>query len=239
MTTPGPSITRIVLGAFIALLLVACGPSEAERRAAAQAAVAQRAEAEAGEQLRLYRQSAEAGNIELAAAYGELIKARYPQTRAASALGEEFAGFKAQAAVLKEQRRLEALWIYQTAPMRGGTQRTATLYSAETSGERLRLILRRHSAWGLSVFLLAPTDLFACDRCQVQIAFDQAEPQSFEASKASSKENPALFIDEEQRFIEAMDHARELRMQVPTFEGGRELRFEVSGYDPARFEAGE
>lgn len=229
---------RIVLGAFVVLLLAGCGPSEEERRAAAQAAAAQRAEAEAGEQLRRYRQSVASGNVELAAAYGDLIRARYPQTRAAASLGEEFVRFKAQAAVLKEQRRLQALWLYQTAPMRGGTQRTATVYSADASGERLRLILRQHSDWGLSVFLLAPTDLFACDRCQVQIAFDGAEPQPFEASKADSKEHPALFIDEEQRFIEAMGKARELRMQVPTHEGGRELRFEVGGYDRAQFEAG-
>lgn len=238
MHTTQRFLPRLALAAFVALVLAGCGPSEAERRAAAQAAAAQRAEAEAGEQLRLYRQSVEAGNIELAAAYGDLIQARYRQTRAAAALGEEFAQLKAQAAVLKERRRLEALWIYQTAPLRGGTQRTATLYSAQTSGERLRLILRRHSDWGLSVFLLAPADIFACDRCQVQIVFDQAEPQPFEASKASSKENPALFIDEEARFIEAMGKARELRMQVPTDEGGRELRFEVGGYDPARFAAG-
>lgn len=232
---------RLALGfvlACSAIALSGCGPSQEERRAAAQAAAARRAEAEAAEQLRLYEHNRTAGNVELAAAYGELILGRYPGTAAAKSLAESYDAVRAQADEAKEARRLQALWSYQTAPMAGGIQKTAVIHGGDGARPDIRLVLRRHSEWGVSVFLLPGTDVFECKRCQVGIAFDEAAPRRFAATKATDPQNPGLFIDDKAAFLDALAKADALRIEVPVKGGTRTLRFEVGGYAPERFEAG-
>lgn len=228
---------RLPLLASLTLLLVACGPSAEERAAATAAAAAQRAEAEAAQHLADYQARLEEGNVELAAAYGDLIQARYANTQAATALAETFPEVKAQALSLREGRRLAGLWTYQTSPMQGGTQKTAVIYASDGASPRVRLVLRRHSSWGLSVFLLPDADVFECTRCQVAIRLDEGE-RRWAATKASDPQNPALFIDDKVRFLAALEEAGTLRITVPLKEGERELSFEIGGYDAARFEAG-
>src|SRR3546814_12141633 len=114
----------------IVLLIAACGPSAEQQRAAAQAAAAAKAEREAAAQAVLYQRNLDAGEIELAAAYGELVIARYPHTQAAQKIAPRFAAIREQAQAAKEPRRLESLGTYQTSAIGGGTPRTATIYSA-------------------------------------------------------------------------------------------------------------
>lgn len=232
---------RLALGFVLACSAVAlsgCGPSQEERRAAAQAAAAQRAEVEAAEQLRLYEQNRASGNLELAAAYAELILARYPGTEAARALASGIDEVRAQAAEAREARRLASLWRYQTAPMAGGIQRTAVIYSSDGAQPNIRLVLRQHSQWGLSTFLLPDADVFDCRRCQVGIVFDDAAPRRFAATKATDPQNPGLFIDDKAAFLAALAKAKTMRIEVPVKGGTRTLMFEVGGYAPVRFEAG-
>ncbi|MBB5015810.1 hypothetical protein [Rehaibacterium terrae] len=232
---------RFAPGFVLAWCVIAssgCGPSPEERRAAAQAAAAQRAEAEAAEQWRLYEQNREDGNIELAAAYAELIVARYPATEAARALVPIIDEVRQQAAEAREARRLASLWRYQTAPMAGGIQKTAVIHSSDGGQPNIRLVLRQHSEWGLSTFLLPDADVFDCRRCQVGIAFDAAAPRRFAATKAADPQNPALFIDDKAAFLAALAKAKTMRIEVPVKGGTRTLTFEVGGYAPARFEAG-
>lgn len=225
---------------FAALLLAGCGPSAEERQAAARAAAQAAQEREAAEQLAGYRQALAQDNIELAAAYGELIVGRYGNTQAARELGEQYADIRAQADALKQQRYLESLWSYQTAPMGGGTQRTASLYSANTSGPRLRLVLRNHTQWGQSAFLLPESDIFVCARtCRVSVRFDDGPAQAMAASKADSKENPGLFIEDRRAFVAGLENAETVAIDVPVAGGGESFSFEVGGYDPKRFEAGQ
>lgn len=224
---------------FAALLLAGCGPSAEERQAAARAAAQAAQEREAAEQLAGYRQALAQDNIELAAAYGELIVGRYGNTQAARELGEQFAEIRAQADVLKQQRYLESLWSYQTAPMGGGSQRTASLYSANTSGPRLRLVLRNHTQWGQSAFLLPESDIFVCAKaCRVSVRFDDGPAQAMAASKADSKENPGLFIEDRRAFVAGLENAETVAIDVPVAGGSESFSFEVGGYDPKRFEAG-
>lgn len=224
---------------LLVLLLAACGPSEEERRAAAEAAMLARMESEATEQLVQYEQHLAAGNVELAAAYGEVLLARYPNTQAAAKIKPGFPEVKAKADALKEKRRLESLWIYQTSPMGGGVQKTAVIYSDDPGTPRVRLIVRQHTEWGQSVFLLPDAELFKCDRCDVKIAVDGGEPKAWHASGSSDKNNPAMFIDEDAAFIALLDEAERIRIEVPTADGTRELHFEVGGFDPPRYKAGK
>lgn len=225
---------------LLAVALVGCGPSQAERQAAAQAAAAAAAaatEREAAQQQALFQQNLSSGNIEMAAAYAELIMGRYPNSAAAKAIAPDFEKIKQQAAAIKEQRRLESLWDYQTSAVGGGTQRTATLYSEDADAPRVQLVLRRHTSWGLSVFLLPASDIFRCNRCSGQLRVDEGASRAVALTKSSSKENPALFIDDEAAFLKALGTGQLLLLEVPVAGGSRKLRFEIGGYQPARFSA--
>lgn len=232
---------RLALGFVLAcyvIVLSGCGPSQEERRAAAQAAAAQRAEAEAAEQLRLYEHNRESGNVELAVAYADLLLARYPATEAAKGIAPTIDEVRARAAEARETRRLASLWRYQTAPMAGGIQKTAVIYSSDGGQPNIRLVLRQHSEWGLSTFLLPDADVIECRRCRIGIAFDDAAPRRFAATKAADPQNPGLFIDDKAAFLAALAKAKTMRIEVPVKDGTRTLAFEVGGYEPGRFEAG-
>lgn len=234
---------RYLPGLLLLLLtasLAGCGPSQAERQAAAQAAAAAAAaatEREAAQQQVLFQRNIDSGNIELAAAYAELIMGRYPGSAAAAAIAPNYDKIKQQAAAIKELRRLQSLWDYQTSAVGGGTQRTATVYSDDGGGPRVQLVLRRHTQWGLSVFLLPATDIFHCRRCSGQLRIDDGAATSIALTKSTSKENPALFIDDEAAFLKALGNGQLMLLQVPVQGGSRSLRFEIGGYQPQRFGA--
>lgn len=230
-----PFFRRIALALLVILSLAACGPSEAERQAAAQAAAAAAAEREAAQQQALFQQSIDGGNIEMAAAYGELILTRYPGTQAAAAIEPAYAKIKAQADAAKQQRRMQALWTYQTSEVGGGTQRTATIDSDDGGTPRVQLVLRQHTEWGLSVFLLPAADTFRCTQCTAQLRADDGLTRTIAVTKSTSKENPALFIDSEKGLLAALAKAQVLTLHVPVEGGTRTLRFEVGGYQPERF----
>lgn len=221
----------------IVLLIAACGPSAEEQLAAAQAAAAAKAEREAAEQAALYQRNLDTGDIELAAAYGELIVARYPHTQAAQKIAPGLAAIREQAQAAKETRRLESRWTYQTSAVGGGTQRTATIYSEDGANPHVQLVLRQHSKWGLSVFLLPGSDIFRCQHCTATLAADSGVGRRIAVTKSTSKENPALFIDDEKAFLKVLETAKTLTIAVPVSAGQRSLQFSVGGYQSGRFVA--
>lgn len=226
---------KAVIAIVIVLLLAACGPSAQEQRAAAQAAAAAKAEREAAEQTVLYQRNLDAGEIELAAAYAELIMARYPRSQAAQRIAPGFAAIREQAQAAKETRRLEALWTYQTSAVGGGTQRTATIYSEDGASPHVQLVLRQHTKWGLSVFLLPGSDIFRCTRCTATLKTDQGAGRVIAVTKSTSRENPALFIDDEKALLRLLETAQQVTIEVPVNDGQRCLKFSVAGYQPKRF----
>lgn len=226
---------KAVIAIVIVLLLAACGPSAQQQRAAAQAAAAAKAEREAAEQAVLYQRNLDAGEIELAAAYAELIIARYPHSQAAQSIAPGFAAIREQAKAAKETRRLESLWTYQTSAIGGGTQRTATIYSEDGASPYVQLVLRQHTKWGLSVFLLPGSDIFRCKRCTATLTTDQGASSRIAVTKSTSKENPALFIDDEKALLRVLETAQQVTIEVPVNDGQRRLKFSVAGYQPKRF----
>lgn len=232
-----PLSRRATLAVSMVLSLAACGPSAAERQAAAQAAAAAALERDAAQQQALFQRSLDSGNIEIAAAYGEVILARYPGTRAANAIAPMYVKVKAQADAVRQQQRLQSLWTYQTSPLAGGTQRTATITSDDAGTPRVQLVLRAHTEWGLSVFLLPATDTFRCNRCTASLRADDGMTRTIAVTKSSSRENPALFIDNEKGFLNALAKAASLTLEVPVEGGMRTLHFQVGGYQAQRFAA--
>ncbi len=212
--------------------LAACskGPTPAQQAAARKAAM----EAKAKPALTAYHNMVARKNYQLAVPLGEEIVTKYPGTQAAAEVKPQLDDLRAKAEAKAEKQRLQRLWVYQVAPMDGGTQSTAAIDASQPAGLDVRLILRRHSAWGLSVFLYADgTTGFVCHgTCSV--------PATFDGKKVDLKAyvpkggRPALMIRGEKAFIARMEKAKVVHFKVRMKATGlRDLKFEVGGFDPA------
>ncbi len=193
----------------------------------------------AAQQFVLYQQMLDAGNAELALPLGEGILESFPESPEAATVREAIDGLRAKANAETEARRLARLWSYQVAPMGGGQQSTASIHAreAEPAGrERVRLVLRRHTEWGQSVFLYGNEPGFTCAKaCRITLRFDDAPATSLLASIPPTGE-PAIFIEEDKVFIAKLAKARTVAIDVSEKGGGkRTLVFEVGGYAPDKF----
>src|SRR5579883_53936 len=227
---------RSTLFAVACLALAACsqdGSSSAQNPAADQ----QNAHAqEAAQKLALYQQTVGSHREDLAAPIGEEVVNDFGDTPAAAEVRKTLPGIERQAKAQAEHDRLTALWSYQTGVQSGGKQISASISSSKPTGDAtVRLILRRHSKWGQSVYLFGSGHGFVCkDQCSVPMRFN-GKPETWKAYLPKTGE-PALFIKDDARFIRAMSNAKTVEMDVTTKDQGREtLVFEVGGYDPAKF----
>lgn len=213
-------------------LLGACsnGPSPEQQAAARKAAMEARAQQAAA----TYDKMVAMKSYQLALPLGEEIVSKYPGTKAAAQVQSKLDDVRAKASAQATKQRLERLWVYQVAPMAGGTQSTAAIDASAPVDAGVRLILRRHTEWGLSVFLYADgTPGFDCHRtCSVPATFDDQKVDL----KAYVPEGgrPALMFRDEKGFIERMEKASVVHLDVRMkATGPRDLKFEVGGFDPA------
>lgn len=218
-----------------AVTLAACTPSADE--AAAPAAAAAASEARANEALELYRQMLAEDAPELAAPIGEEIVRDYPDSEAAAEVRTSLDGVRERGEAETIRRRLAGLWSYQQDRLDHGAQSTASIYAEGAGGnDRVRLILRRHSEWGFSVYLYEGGKGFDCRTpCRVPVKVDGGEAEPLKAYLPPTGE-PALMFEDEDGFMEILRRARTLDLDVLLAEGGpRTLHFEVGGFDPERF----
>ncbi len=226
---------------FIALAslgLAACSRSENPAPPAPPAAPVSKGPS-AAQQYVLYEQMLAANSAELAVPLGDEILKTFPDSPEAARVRENIESLRAKASSEGEQRRLSRLWNYQTGPMAGGTQSTASIYDREQPGmktERVRLVFRRHTEWGQSVFLFGTEPGFTCAKaCRVTLRFDGKPEKRYLGSIPLTGE-PAIFIEEDKAFLAEVQKAREVAIDVA--EKGkpkRTLVFEVGGYDAAKF----
>lgn len=224
--------------ACVALMFAACSRNGDQADAPNAAAPAQQTvnADQAAQKLKLYREMLGAHRDDLAAPIGAEIVADYPDTPAAAEVQKTLPGIQAKAKAVAERDRLAALWLYQTGMQSGGKQISASIASSAPSGEAaVKLILRRHSRWGQSVYLFGSGRGFVCkDQCDVPMRFD-GKTEKWKAYLPKTGE-PALFIKDDARFIKEMGKAKAVEMDVVTKDRGKEtLTFEVGGYDPAKF----
>ena len=237
MITPARSLPAPFAVFFMACLLGACSQQAPSPPAAPSAsALAAANEAAADKELKLYQQMLAEHSEALAAPVGEEILQKYPGTPAAAEVQKTLPQIQADAKAKAEHERLANLWYYQTANV-DGMQNTASIYSAPASANSVRLVLRRHVKWGQSVYLFAPDGSkgFVCkDECNVSMRFD-GKRETWKAYLPETGE-PAMFIKDDRRFIAAMQKAKTIEMDVTSRDHGKQtLKFEVGGYDPARF----
>lgn len=227
----------VVVAAAASMLVSACSqqgtPAPTAPSASAQASAN---EAVADKDLKLYQQMLAEHSEALAVPVGEEIVQKYPGTSAATEVQKTLSQIQANVKAKAEHERLANLWYYQTANV-DGMQNTASIYSAPASANSVRLVLRRHVKWGQSVYLFAPDGSkgFVCrDECNVTMRFD-GKRETWKAYLPKTGE-PAMFIKDDKRFIAAMQKARVIEMDVTMKDQGKQtLKFEVGGYDPAKF----
>ena len=221
------------------LLLAACSQNQNNPSPQdAAKAQAQQMAAEANQELQSYRQMLQMKNDEMASQLGQQIVQQFPASAAAKEVQQTLPQVQQRWKEESEKRRLTALWTYQVGPMEGGTQSTASLYSTRPSGDRaVRLVLRRHTQWGQSVFLFGSGHGFVCKgNCVIQAKFDD-KPHPLRAFLPTTGE-PAMFIRDDKAFITAMEKTKRITMDVEMQDGGKqELVFETGGYDPSKWQA--
>lgn len=235
-------LQRLVLAAVLLASLAACESQEqptapsAEQLAAAKAQM----EAKAEQHFALYDQMIKADNAELALPLAEELLTMYPQSAAAARVGKDIEALRERAHGEGESRRMSRLWAYQVAPMAGGTQSTASINSnadPKVAGEPVRLVLRRHTEWGESVFLYGNEPGFTCGKpCRITLHFDDAKPVTLEGSIPPTGE-PAIFIEEDKAFVKRMQAAK--RVAIDVNEKGRAPRslvFDVGGFSADKYQ---
>lgn len=220
------------------LALSACSQQDQNTPSPADAAKAQ-AQAEAAEassQLQTYRQLLQMKNDEMASQLGEQIVKQFPSSDAAKEVQQTLPEVEQRWKTTSETRRLAGLWTYQVGPMEGGTQSTASLFSTSPSGDHaVRLVLRRHTQWGQSVFMFGSGHGFVCKgNCVLQAKFD-GKPHPLRAFLPTTGE-PAIFIRDDKPFIEAMEKTKRITIDAETRDGDKQtLVFEVGGYHPSKW----
>jgi hypothetical protein len=233
---------------FTVLALTACGPSEEQRRAAAEAAERAR-EAKLAPTLAVYREARARQDWPLALASAEVLLADGPGSAAAAEAAEGLDALREAAATQLEERRLRALWGYTSTPVDGQTrpQKAASMRNRRPDADdaasftvppTVQLVLRNDPRWGQSVYLVIEEGLFDCGRpCAFRIAFDGAEPKRFAGEASSTGTRPALFIKDDAGFIRALEGARQVTVQAADGRGPI-LEFDTGGYDPVRYRTG-
>ena len=234
------SAFRLCVPFFVAVtvaLVAACSQSSAPPAAPSASAQAAAKETAAQQEFKLYQQMLGEHNDELAAPLGQEIVQKYPGTPAAAEVQKTLPQVAARAEAKSEHDRLANLWYYQTADV-DGLQHTASIYAkGKPRSESTRLVLRRHVKWGQSVYLFAPdaSKGFVCrGTCRIVTRVD-GKRESWKAYLPKTGE-PAMFIQDDKRFIAMLKKAKVIEMDVTTKDQGKEtLKFEVGGYDPAKF----
>jgi hypothetical protein len=232
-------LARTLLTALAALLIAACSDKSAAPPATPAATAAQQAaNAQAAKSIAMYRDLLQSKSYELAGPIGQEIVDKYPGTSEAKEVQLTLADTVAKSKAITMRRRLERLWIYQAGKESGGEQTTASIYDSGPSiGDRVRLVLRRHSAWGQSVYLFADgTKGFECGKpCTLTAHFDDAPPVKLKAHLPETGE-PAIFVSDDHDFIARMDKAEKVVFDVKLKgRGSLVLSYEVAGYQPEKF----
>jgi len=218
------------------LVLAGCSGGGAAPDAAQQQAAAKAQAASAN--LDTYRQLLRIGNDEMAVSMGKDIVRRFPQSEAAKEVQQTLPAIEKRYAEASEKSRLARLWLYQVAPMQGGTQSTATIQSSKPGGnDSVRLILRRHTDWGRSVFLFGAGAGFVCrGNCALPATVD-GKPVRIKAFAPPSGE-PALMFRDDGQFLKWLHGAKKITIDVTFADGERKqtLVYEVGGFDPAKWQ---
>lgn len=233
----------LILGALCVFALAACSDPEAERQQQEAAAAQERAKREADAEGigKLYDAAVTATDWDKARIHGAALLDQFPDSEAAKRIEPGFAEVKEKAEAARELRRMQALWNYNQVPVKGGTQRSAAIYSKDrvdvdgTGPKPVQLVFRDHPEWKRHAYLVLQTSDFAkaCYRnCQVKVSLDGAAPRSMAAYRPDTDEAIAMFITDNRGLWRHARKAKAIEIEFPVKAGGtRKAVFEVGGLD--------
>lgn len=234
---PHPKL--LVFCATFVLSIAACSrapaPPPVDPAVAAKAAN----EAAAARESALYDQMRASQSWGLASTLGNEVLHKYPGTAAVARVQQSIVEVRAKAEQHAQATRLARLWVYTATPVAGGTQYAAAIPGKQALGPasaRIRLVLRQHPKWGQSVYLLLDDAKFDCRTgcATLPVSFDAKPALRMKATIPPTGE-PALFIDDDKRFIARMEKAHTVAIGVNiNGVGERPVLFEVGGYDAAK-----
>lgn len=194
--------------------------------------------AQATADLAAYHELMRTGSYEFAVTMGREVLRKHPGSAAAAVVSKSLPEVEARAKAQLDRTRLAALWDFQTGLQSGGRQAAASIYSSQpgSAAERVRLILRRHSDWGESVYLFGSGAGFACaSDCRLAIRYDDAPAVNIKAHLPETGE-PAIFIDDIDAFLAKLEGAQRIEIKAALEGGGeRTYVFEVAGFDAAKW----
>jgi len=225
----------VPLALCVAFIMGGCSqqgsaPAPAEVQAQADAA-------RANTNLDTYRQLLRIHNDEMAVTMGKEIVSRFPDSAAAREVQQTLPAIEQRYKENSEKTRLAALWWYQVAPMAGGTQSTATIRNSQPgAAEPVKLVLRRHTQWGQSVFLYGSGHGFVCrGNCTLALTVD-GKSKHLKAFAPPTGE-PALMFRDDQGFIAMLRKAHQIGIDVTPVDGEKKqtLVYEVGGFDPTKW----
>jgi hypothetical protein len=229
-------------GVLLCFALAACGSGEEGEGSVELSAADQ---AKAASMLQEYQAARGAGNPQAAEAAADKLREKFPDSAAAHELDATLDEVRKAAEAQREAARLRKLWDYQDNAVGKGVQHTATIFSkvpdlgedTPAPAPDAQLVLRDHPEWGRSVYLLLAQNKFSCGKpCTLQLSFDDAPLETWPGKQADSGHGPALFIEDEPRFMQALPAAKKLKVVLPKNSGSlNALSFEVGGFDPARY----
>lgn len=231
---------RILIPAALVLALSACGPSEADLRAAAEAEKAQKEQA-AADLAKKYDDALATENWELARVHGAAVLAQYADTQAAAKVKASIEETTSKAEAKREEQRLRNLWAYVQVPVRSGEQRSAVIYSKDTvdvdgsGARRVQLVFRDHPEWKRHAYLVLETGDFDCyGGCRVKVVAD-GKTHDLPASRPKTDEAIAMFIEDHRALWRLAGKSKSIEIEFPVKAGGtRKAVFETGGLDPTR-----
>lgn len=171
-------------------------------------------------------------NHEMAERMGDSILKNFAGTPEAKAIEQQMPEIREKAAAAKEVKRLQNLWVYQKHAKDKGDQWTAQIKSAPDSqlsdNKTIELILRVHPEWGHSVYMLLPRVMKSCkNRCKLDLIIDE-KPSKWKAFISGPKDPPAVFIEDYNGFIDAIQKAKVVKVQLN--DGLGMAKYEVGGF---------
>ena len=235
--------TVLLFSAVLAVAVPLCACKRDDPQAAAKAAATQAAanEGAAKQAAQAFDDAVAQQKWPLAKAQADVLMARYPGTQAADRVKSQYADVKTKADAESEQSRMAALWSYDAIPVKGGTQRSASIYAKDEldvdgSGARqVRLIFRDHPDWGKSAYLVLQAGDFdkSCyGHCKVMVTLDDKAPKAMAANRPKTDEAIAMFIDDERALWRMTKGVKVMKIEFPTKSAGKQTAtFEVGGLD--------
>lgn len=235
-----PTLRMLALAAACALL-AGCGEDpEAAKAAAAEQAAALEAKAQEG--AAAFDDAVTKQNWALAKAQADVLMAQHPDSEAAKRVRVAYDGVKQKLDETREAKRTAALWSYTTQDVKGGLQRSASIYAKDdvdvdgSGPTQVRLIFRDHPDWGRSSYLVLQAGDFNCyGGCKLPIKLDGKPAKSLPGSRPDTDEAIAMFIEDERALWKMTKGAKTLEIEFPVKGlGKRSAVFEVAGLDPSR-----